>query len=386
MKPTARPNNPCFSSGPCAKRPGWTPAALDGALLGRSHRSKGALARITEMFERSRALLGLPDEWRLALVPASDTGAMEMAMWSMLGARGVDFLTWENFGSVWVTDGIKQLGLEDARVLSAEYGQLPDLSQVDPARDTVFVWNGTTSGVMVPDGDWIADDRAGVTICDATSAVFAYDLPWRKLDATSYSWQKVMGGEAGFGMLVLSPHAVARLESYQPPWPLPKLFRLTKAGVLDEGVFRGQTINTISMLCVEDALDALRWMEQIGGRPGMMARGQANFEAIEGWVAASDWLGFLAQDPSTRSRTSVCLSIVDPWFGALEQERQRALVKEMAQHLEAEGAGYDISTHRAAPPGLRLWAGGTVERADLEALFPWLDWAWATVRDAARAN
>ena len=381
MKPAVRPGNPLFSSGPCTKRPGWSVEVLAGALLGRSHRAQRPLAQIGELLERSRALLGLPDDWRIGIVPGSDTGAFEMAMWSLLGPRGADFLRWDNFGAQWAIDGERELRPLDARVLDAPYGRLPDLAQVDPARDTVFVWNGTTSGVRVPDAAWIAADRAGLTLCDATSAVFAYPMDWTRLDATTYSWQKVMGGEAGFGMLILGPRAAERLESETPPWPLPKVFRLSAGdGRLNEGIFRGETINTVSMMAVADALDALRWMESIGGRAGMIARTRANFGVIESWVAAREWVAFLAQAPETRSRTSVCLSIVDPRFAALDEAGQWAMIRRMCALLEAEDAAYDIKNHRAAPPGLRIWCGGTVERDDLEALTPWLDWAWDEVR------
>ena len=381
MKPALRPGNPLFSSGPCTKRPGWSVEVLAGALLGRSHRAQRPLAQIGELLERSRALLGLPDDWRIGIVPGSNTGAFEMAMWSLLGPRGADFLRWDNFGAQWAIDGERELRPLDARVLDAPYGRLPDLAQVDPARDTVFVWNGTTSGVRVPDAAWIAADRAGLTLCDATSAVFAYPMDWTRLDATTYSWQKAMGGEAGFGMLILGPRAAERLESETPPWPLPKVFRLSAGdGRLNEGIFRGETINTVSMMAVADALDALRWMESIGGRAGMIARTRANFGVIESWVAAREWVAFLAQAPATRSRTSVCLSIVDPRFAALDEAGQWAMVRRMCALLEAEDAAYDIKNHRAAPPGLRIWCGGTVERDDLEALTPWLDWAWDEVR------
>jgi phosphoserine aminotransferase len=379
-RPNVRPAIPCFSSGPCAKRPGWSPAALAGALLGRSHRSKAGKAKLREVIERSRAILGLPADWRLGIVPASDTGAIEMAMWSLLGPRGVDLLAWESFGEQWVTDVAKQLKLADIRVLKAEYGRLPDLARVDGARDVVFTWNGTTSGVAVPNGDWIAAERDGLTLCDATSAVFAYDLPWDKLDAVTWSWQKVLGGEAQHGMLALGPRAVARLESYVPPWPLPKLFRMTKAGELMDGIFAGETINTPSMLAVEDALDGLRWAEAIGGLPALIARAEANLAAIEGWVAATPWVDFLAEDPATRSHTSVCLRIADPGFRALPADRKASVAKRIAALVEEEGAGYDVGSYRDAPPGLRLWAGATVEKSDLQALFPWLDWAWANAR------
>ena len=378
-RPNLRPTNPCFSSGPCAKRPDWTPAALANAALGRSHRSKAGKAKLREVIDRSRAMLGLPADWRLGIVPASDTGAIEMAMWSLLGARGVDMLAWESFGEQWVTDVTKQLKLANTCVLKAEYGRLPDLAQVNGTRDIVFTWNGTTSGVAVPNGDWIAADRDGLALCDATSAVFAYDLPWDKLDVVTWSWQKVLGGEAQHGMLALSPRAAARLRSYVPPWPLPKLFRMTKGGELADGIFAGETINTPSMLAVEDALDGLRWAEAIGGLPALIARAEANLAAIAGWVAGTPWIDFLAEDPATRSRTSVCLRIADPAFRALPPDRQATAATRIAGLVEQEGAGYDVGSYRDAPPGLRLWAGATVEIADLQALFPWLDWAWATV-------
>jgi phosphoserine aminotransferase len=384
-RPQVRPTNPCFSSGPCAKRPGWSVAALSGALLGRSHRSKPGKARLAALIERTRIILGVPDDYRIAIVPASDTGAVEMALWSLLGARGVDMLSWESFGAGWVTDVVKQLRLDDVRVLEADYGHLPDLAAVDPERDTVFTWNGTTSGVRVPDGDWIAAGRGGLTICDATSAVFAMELPWDRLDVVTYSWQKVMGGEAAHGMLILGPRAVARLESHTPPWPLPKIFRLTKGGRLNEGIFRGETINTPSMLCVEDALDGLGWAADIGGLAALIGRAEANLAAIAGWVAGSPWVDFLAADPATRSCTSVCLRLVDPWFTAQDAAIQAAIPKRIDALLEAEGVAFDINGYRDAPPGLRLWAGATIETADLEALFPWLDWAYEAVRRDARA-
>lgn len=380
MKPQQLPRVPLFSSGPCAKRPGWGPAVLSDAALGRSHRSKIGKAKLGDVLDRSRRILGIPDDYRIAIVPASDTGAVEMVMWSMLGARGVDMLAWESFGAGWVTDATKQLKLDDVRVLEAPYGELVDLAQVDFSRDVVFTWNGTTSGVRVPNGDWIPDDRAGLAICDATSAAFAMDLPWDKLDAVTWSWQKVLGGEAAHGMLVLSPRAVERLESYTPPWPLPKLFRMTKGGKLNEGIFKGETINTPSMLAVEDALDTLAWAEEIGGLDALKARCEANLAAMERWVDGSDWAGFLARDPATRSCTSICLSIVDPAFQALSTDEQNAAAKRIATLIEAEGAGYDIAGYRDAPPGLRIWGGATVETADIEALLPWLDWAWNEVK------
>jgi phosphoserine aminotransferase len=385
MKPLARPRNPRFSSGPCAKRPGWTLAALDGALLGRSHRAKPGKAKLNEVVERSRALLGVPKDYRVGIVPASDTGAMEMALWSMLGARGCDVLTWESFGDGWATDVAKQLRLADLRLIKAEYGAIPDLAAVDTDRDVVFTWNGTTSGVCVPNGDWIKPDRQGLTFCDATSAAFAMELPWQKLDVATWSWQKALGGEAAHGMLVLSPRAVARLESYTPPWPLPKIFRLTSQGKFSEAIFQGETINTPSLLAVEDAIDGLRWAEQVGGRPALIARAKGNLAAIAQWVERTRWIEFLAQDPAVRSWTSVCLKLVEDWFQRLPTEGQRAAVKKMEALLDAEGVAYDIAGHRDAPPGLRIWCGSTVERADVEALLPWLDWAYGEMRRAVAA-
>ena len=380
MKPTHRPRRPHFSSGPCAKRPGWTPGALDQALLGRSHRSKPGKAKLRQAIDRTRALLRVPDDYRIGIVPASDTGAMEMAMWSLLGARPVDMLAWESFGQGWVTDVAKQLKLDDARIMTADYGRIVDLSAVDPDHDVVFTWNGTTSGVKVPDGDWIADDRAGLTICDATSAAFAMDLPWPKLDVVTYSWQKVLGGEAAHGVLIVSPRAVERLESYTPPWPLPKIFRLTKGGKLIEGVFEGATINTPSLLCVEDYLDALAWADGVGGLAGLIGRAEGNLAVLEAWVADTGWVDFLAADKAIRSSTSVCLKIVDPWFASLDADAQASVPKKVAGLLDAEGVAHDIGGYRDAPPGLRIWCGGTVERADLKALTPWLDWAYEQVK------
>jgi phosphoserine aminotransferase len=379
-RPAKRPNNPNFSSGPCAKRPGWSVSALQGAFVGRSHRAKDGKARIAEVISRSRDLLGMPDDWRLAVVPASDTGAVELAMWSLLGARGVDLLAWESFGKGWVTDALKQLKLTDARVLEGDYGQLPDLAQVTGDRDIVFTWNGTTSGVRVPDGAWIPAERAGLSICDATSAAFAMRLDWSRLDVVTWSWQKVLGGEAAHGMLALSPRAVERLESYRPVWPLPKIFRLTKDGKLNEAIFEGATINTPSMLCVEDALDGLRWAETIGGLPELIRRSEANLQAVADWVDRRDWVEFLAEDPATRSCTSICLKITAPWFTALSSEAQKAAAKRIADLLADEGAAYDINGYRDAPAGLRIWGGATVETADIEALVPWLDWAYGCVR------
>jgi phosphoserine aminotransferase len=382
-RPVYRPGNPCFSSGPCAKRPGWTPAALGGALVGRSHRSKAGRARIQEVLDRSRALLGVPPDYHIGIVPASDTGAMEMSLWSLLGPRGVDALAWESFGQGWVTDITKQLKLPDVRVLAADYGRIPDLNSVDWSRDVVFTWNGTTSGVRVPDAGWIAGDREGLAICDATSAVFAMDVPVAKLDVVTYSWQKVLGGEGQHGVLILNPRAVERLVSYQPPWPLPKLFRMTKGGAFAEAIFQADTINTPSMLCVEDALDGLRWAEAIGGLPELIRRSEGNLAAVASWVERTDWAAFLAEDPRTRSCTSICLKIVDPWFSGLEAGAQAKAAKAIAALLESEGVAYDIAPYREAPPGLRLWGGATVESGDLEALFPWLDWAYGEVKRAA---
>ena len=382
-KPAVRPRNPNFSSGPCAKRPGWSPAVLNDALLGRSHRAAPGKARLAEVIERSRALLGLPDDYLLGIVPGSDTGAVEMALWSLLGARGVDVLAWESFGSGWARDAARQLKLDDLRVLRAEYGALPDLGAVDWARDVVFVWNGTTSGVRVPDGDWIARDREGLAICDATSAAFAMALPWERLDVVTYSWQKVLGGEAAHGMLALSPRAVERLESYVPPWPLPKLFRTVKDGRLNAGIFKGATINTPSMLCVEDALDGLRWAEGIGGLDALIARSQANLAAIAAWVATTPWVDFLAKRAETRSSTSICLAITDPWFAAIDDAARRAAVSRLVARLDEMGAAHDIGGYRDAPPGLRIWGGATVETADIEALLPWLDWGFAELRATA---
>ncbi len=378
--PPVRPAVPNFSSGPCAKRPGWTPAALADAALGLSHRGKRGKAKLAEVIARSRAVLGMPADYLLGIVPASDTGAIEMAMWSLLGARGVEMLAWESFGQTWVGDVTKQLKPADVRVIKADYGALPDLAQVDPARDVVFTWNGTTSGVRVPNGDWIAADRSGLTLCDATSAVFAMDLPWPKLDVVTWSWQKVLGGEAAHGMLALSPRAVERLEGYAPPWPLPKIFQLTKGGKLIKGIFEGETINTPSMLAVEDALDGLRWAEGIGGLPALIQRSEANLAAIAAWVERSDWAGFLAADPATRSSTSICLKIVDPWFQGLDDKAKAAVPKKLAALLEAESVACDINGYRDAPPGLRIWGGATVETRDVEALLPWLDWAYAAAR------
>jgi phosphoserine aminotransferase len=384
MKPTWRPRNPCFSSGPCAKRPGWSAAALEAALIGRSHRSGIGKARIVDVVERSRAILGVPGDWRAGVVAGSDTGAIEIAMWSLLGARGVDMLAWENFGEGWVED-VKQLRLPDVRVLHAPYGRLPELNEVDPARDVVFPWNGTTAGVRIPNGDWIAGDRQGLAICDATSAVFAMRLPWDKLDVVTWSWQKALGGEAAHGMLALSPRAVERLESYTPPWPLPKLFRLTAKGKLLGGVFEGETINTPSMLCVEDALDSLVWAQSVGGLDGLIARAEKNLAIVAAWARRTPWVEFLAEDPATISCTSPQLKIVEPWFVSLSPDERFRTVRAMTARLEKEQAAYDVASHRASPPGIRIWTGPTVEASDVEALMPWLDWAWDEERRALKA-
>jgi len=383
MKPTVRPVNPNFSSGPCSKRPGWSVAALEGALVGRSHRAKVGKARLKEVIDRSKAVLGLPEGYLLGIVPASDTGAVEMALWSLLGARGVDALAWESFGEGWVTDIVKQLKLPDVRTLKADYGCLPDLTQVDFGHDVVFTWNGTTSGVRLPNAEWIPDDREGLTICDATSAVFAMEMPWNKLDVVTYSWQKVLGGEAAHGVLILSPRAVERLESYAPPWPMPKIFRMTKGGKLNAAIFDGDTINTPSMLCVEDALDGLKWAESLGGTAGLIARSEANLAAVAAWVARTPWVEFLAVEPATRSCTSICLKVVDPWFTALPADDQAAKFKKIVSLLDAEGAAFDVGSYRDAPPGLRLWGGATVETTDLEVAFAWLDWAYEEMKAGA---
>ena len=379
-KPLNAPVRPEFSSGPCAKRPGWTQAALNDALLGRSHRSKPGKAKLKYAIDKTREILGVPEDYRIGIVAASDTGAVEMALWSMLGARGVDMLAWESFGADWVTDVTKQLKLEDVRTFTADYGKLPDLAAVDTDRDVVFTWNGTTSGVKVPNADWIADDREGLTICDATSAAFAMDLPFDKLDVVTYSWQKVLGGEAAHGVLILSPRAVERLENYTPPWPLPKIFRLTKGGKLIEGIFSGATINTPSMLCVEDYIDALEWADSIGGLNGLVAKSEANLKVLSDWVAASNWAAFLAEDSATVSNTSVCLKVADPWFAGLDADAQTAVPKKLASFLDAEGVAFDIGAYRDAPAGLRIWTGATVDASDLEVLTRWLDWAYAQVK------
>ena len=384
-KPGQKPANNLFSSGPCAKRPGWTLQALEGASLGRSHRAKVGKAKLKEAIDLTRSVLGVPADYRIGIVPASDTGAVEMAMWSLLGARPVDLLAWESFGEGWVTDAVKQLKLKDARVIKAGYGDIADLASVNFDHDVVFTWNGTTSGVRVPDGNWIAADRQGLTICDATSAAFAQDLDWAKLDVVTFSWQKVLGGEAAHGMLILSPRAVERLESYVPSWPMPKIFRMTKGGKIIEGIFQGETINTPSMLCVEDYLDALHWAQSIGNLAGLMGRADANTKAISDFVARQPGIDFLAHDPKTRSNTSVCLIFTDPAVTALSADQQAAFAKSVASLLEKEGVALDIGAYRDAPAGLRIWCGATVETADVEALTHWIAWAMAEAKAALPA-
>lgn len=380
MKPSQTPNNPCFSSGPCAKRPGWTLDVLKGAAVGRSHRAKIGKAKLAEVIERSKKLLGMPSDYVLGVVPASDTGAIEMVLWSMLGERGVDVFSWESFGSGWANDCKNQLKLKDLRTFKADYGKLPDLSQADWTRDVIFPWNGTTSGVRVSDGNWIAADRQGLSICDATSAVFAMEIPWDKLDVVTWSWQKVLGGEAAHGMLALSPRAVKRLEQYSPDRALPKIFQMSKGGKLMAGIFEGETINTPSMLCVEDAIDGLKWAESIGGLSALISRSNENLKVIEDWVAQSSWAGFLAEEKAIRSNTSICLKIVDPAYKALSAEDQAKHAKAIGSLLDKEGAAYDVGAYRDAPPGLRIWGGATVEASDLRLLMPWLDWAYDEVK------
>src|SRR5580692_6437386 len=380
--PGVRPANPCFSSGPCAKRPGWSPTALNDAALGRSHRAKIGKTKLKLAIDLTREVLEVPADYRIGITAGSDTGAVEMALWSLLGARPVDVLAWESFGEGWVSDIVKELKLKDARALKAPYGELPDLGLVDPDHDIVFTWNGTTSGVRVANADWIAADRKGLTICDATSAAFAQDLDWAKLDVVTFSWQKALGGEAGHGMIVLSPRAVERLETYKPAWPLPKLFRMTKGGKLIEGIFEGETINTPSLLCVEDYLDALNWAKSVGGLKALFARADSNAKVIADWVARTPWIDFLASDAATRSNTSVCLKIVDPAVTTLSTDAQSAFAKSLATAVEKEGAGYDIAHYRDAPPGLRIWCGASVEASDVEILTQWLDWAFAKTKDA----
>src|ERR1700676_388231 len=379
-KPASRPNVPHFSSGPCAKRPGWKPQNLKDAALGRSHRAKVGKAKLKLAIDLTREVLEVPAGYKIGIVPASDTGAVEMALWSLLGARPVTTIAWESFGEGWVSDVVKELKLKDVTKLHAPYGAIPDLSKADPASDIVFTWNGTTSGVRVPDADWIKADRAGLTICDATSAAFAQPLDWPKLDVVTFSWQKALGGEAAHGMLTLSPRAVARLESYTPQWPLPQIFRMTKGGKLNEAIFQGETINTPSMLCLEDYLDALEWAKSVGGQPALMQRADANLATIEAFVAKTPWAEFLARDKKTRSNTSVCVAVVDPAVKALSADGQVAFIKAMAGALEKENAAYDVAGHRDAPPHIRVWAGATVETSDIEALMPWLDWAFSEAK------
>ncbi|RCL30127.1 MAG: phosphoserine transaminase [Puniceicoccaceae bacterium] len=376
MKPSVKPSNPNFSSGPCAKRPGWKPDALADALIGRSHRAAIAKKRIQSVIDRSKSLLGLPEDYVLGIVPASDTGAIEMALWSLLGARGVDVLAWESFGATWVSDIVNELKLADVRSYLAEYGQLPDLDSVDFERDVVFTFNGTTSGVRLKDLDWIPSNRQGLTLCDATSAVFAMEMDYSKLDVITWSWQKVMGGEAAHGMIALSPRALERLETYTPPWPMPKIFKLAKKNKVISGIFSGATINTVSMLCVEDAIDGLNWADSLGGLNALINRSKSNLAAIEDWVERTDWIDFLADDVATRSSTSICLKIVAPWYLELTPENQAAKAKALVSVLEKEGIAYDINSYRDAPPGIRIWGGATVETQDIKALLPWLEWAF----------
>jgi phosphoserine aminotransferase len=386
QKPDMRPANPNFSSGPCSKRPGWHPKVLSDAFLGRSHRHAIGKAKIKEVITRTRSVLGIPDDYRIGIVPASDTGAVEMAMWSLLGPRGVEVLAWESFGAQWAVDVKSHLGLKDVKLTDAPYGELPDLNAVDFSRDVIFTWNGTTGGVRVPNGDWIPDYREGLTIVDGTSAVYAMDIPWEKTDVVTWSWQKAMGGEAAHGMLVLSPRAFERIENYDPPWPLPKIFRMKKKGKLMEDVFEGVTINTPSMLCIEDALDGLKWAEREGNVKGLLERVTANYSALSAWVEGADWIDFICADSAARSTTSVVLVVTDPWFTGLDEDQQRAGIKKLTGLLEKENAGLDVESHRDAPPGLRVWCGATVEADDLAKLGPWLDWAFASVKSELQGD
>jgi phosphoserine aminotransferase len=379
-KPQEKPANPKFSSGPTTKFPGWTLQSLSTESLGRSHRATAEKAKLNRLISDSKSLLGIPEDYVVGIVPGSDTGAFELAMWNLLGQRGVEILSWESFGQGWLSDIKNQLGLTDITSHSADYGQLPDLSKVDCNRDVVFTWNGTTSGVRVPNGDWIANDREGLTLCDATSAVFAMEMPWEKLDVTTWSWQKVLGGEGGQGMIALSPRAIERLEQYTPAWPLPKIFRVTKSGKLISGIFKGATINTPSMLAVEDQIEALNWAGSIGELPGLINRSRSNLKTVEQFVESSDWLAFLCEQDNCRSSTSICLKITDPWFTNGTDEEQREVVKKICSLLESEAVAYDIGGHRDAPPGLRIWGGATVEASDIKALMPWLDWAYTVVK------
>ncbi len=379
-KPAVRPAVPHFSSGPCAKRPGWNPQNLKDAVVGRSHRAKVGKARLKLAIELTRDVLEVPADYKIGIVPASDTGAVEMALWSLLGPRKVTMIAWESFGEGWVSDVAKELKLKDVVTMKAPYGELPDLTKADPASDVVFTWNGTTSGVRVPNADWIKADREGLTICDATSAAFAQPLDFKKLDVVTFSWQKALGGEAGHGMLILSPRAVARLESYNPPWPLPKIFRMTKGGKLNEGIFEGETINTPSMLCVEDYLDTLNWAKTVGGLKGLKARADANTKVLSDWAAKTPWIDFLAKDVAIRSNTSVCMKIIDPAVASLSNDAQADFSKKLVALVEKEGAGYDFAHYRDAPAGLRIWCGATVEASDVEILTHWLDWAFAETK------
>lgn len=384
-KPVKKPKNPCFSSGPCAKRPGWNIEALERACMGRSHRAGVSKAQLKDVIETHRAILGIPADYKIGIVAASDTGAVEMALWSMLGPRPVDVFAWESFSRDWLVDVTKELKIKDAQAYDAKFGELPDLSKARKNADIVFAWNGTTSGVRVPDANWIADDREGITICDATSAVFAYDMPWSKLDVTTWSWQKVLGGEAAHGMIVLSPRAVQRLESYTPPWPMPKTFRMLKKGKLNDGIFTGETINTPSMLAVADVLDSLKWVQSLGGLKATMKRCEENSSVVNAWIEKSSFVDFLPQDPKTRSRTSVCMKFSEPWFTALDEESQQAFVKDVTKALESEKAAYDAGSYRDAPAGLRIWCGSTVEADDVRAVLPWVEWAYETAK-AQRAK
>ena len=379
MKPTIKPTNPNFSSGPTSKRPGGSVDQLDLRILGRSHRAKEPRARIQKISDDSKQLLGIPDDYLLGLVPASDTGAFELAMWSMLGPRSVDVFSWESFGAGWVTDITKQLQLDNINLYSADYGYIPNLENANSENDIVFTWNGTTSGVRVPNANWISEEREGLTLCDATSAVFAMHMPWQKLDVVTWSWQKVLGGEGGHGMLALSPRAVARLEQWQPERPLPKIFRLTKAGLVDREIFSGATINTPSLLAVEDHLDALRWAKGLG-LEGLVKRSEDNLEILSRWIKRSNWIEFLAEDEGIRSSTSICMKIIDPWFTSQTVSTQKETIKRLVSILESESVAYDIGSYRDAPPGLRIWGGSTVETHDIELLIPWLDWAWLKVK------
>ena len=383
MKPNLLPENPRFSSGPCVKRPGWEPNVLESNLLGRSHRSTSAKARIREVLRLTRGLLAVPEDYHIAITPASDTGAFEMALWSLLGQRGVDLLVWDSFGAGWATDVVKELSVADVNVIEADYGDIADFGRVSADRDIIFTWNGTTSGVCVPDDGWIQESRTGLTFCDATSAAFAMALPWQKLDVVTYSWQKVLGGEAQHGVIILSPRAYSRLETWKPRWPIPKIFRMAKDKVPIKGFFDGDTINTPSMLCIEDVWDSLVWAESIGGSEALIRRNQENFSIIENWVETTPWIDFLANSPAIRSTTSVCLSIIDSWFLSLNSEEKRGFVSKMCDLLHEEGAAFDIKGHRDAPPGIRIWAGSTVQRNNITALLPWLDWAFKQVKDVA---